>query len=235
VLKRAHGQLQGDDELPKESGEKLCPLCTLVHKLPKSGKRELELPQSMPLQERVQLWRMATRGLGLASKLRGKRDCMPPLKKHLKTYFPHSKRARDERALAAERRMQALRSIFSNHFCVWSFINFDFKAQPNASTSVAPTFASDEEFSDDEVEFVAETDTERRQALLSSEQDDDLRQKLGSESSWTQFENDFNFNAPRTLLRGRKRCSMTLLIFPRMTAMTANHAPFLLLLAQPLL
>lgn len=77
-------------------------------------------------------------------------------------------------------------------------INFDFKAQPSASTSVAPTFASDEEFSDDEVEFVAETDAERRQALLSSEQDDDLRQKLGSESSWTQFENDFNFNAQNT-------------------------------------
>ena len=119
MLKRARGQLQGDDEFPKESGEKLCPLCTLVHKPPKSGNRELELPRSMPLQERVQLWRMATRGLGLASKLRGKHDCMPLLKKkHLKTYFPHSKRARDERALAAERRMQALRSIFSNYFSV---------------------------------------------------------------------------------------------------------------------
>jgi DNA-dependent metalloprotease WSS1 len=63
---------------------------------------------------------------------------------------------------------------------------------------VAPTFASDEEFSDDEVEFVAETDAERRQALLTSEQDDNHRQKLGSESSWTQFENDFNFSAQNT-------------------------------------
>lgn len=91
-----------------------------------------------------------------------------------------SKRARDERALAAERRMQALRT------------------QSNTSTSVAPVVASDEEFSDDEVEFVAETDAERRQALLSSEQDDDLRQKLSPESSWTQFENDFNFSAQNT-------------------------------------
>jgi len=112
VLKRAHGQLQGDDELPKESGEKLCPLCLLVHKLPKSENRELGLLRSMPLQERVQLWQMVTRGQGLASKLRGKRDCVPPLKKLLKIYFPHSKRARDERALAAERRMQALRSKY---------------------------------------------------------------------------------------------------------------------------
>lgn len=63
---------------------------------------------------------------------------------------------------------------------------------------MTPTFASDEEFSDDEVEFVAETDAERRQALLSSEQGDDLAQKLGSESSWTQFENDFNFSAQNT-------------------------------------
>jgi hypothetical protein len=58
--------------------------------------------------------------------------------------------------------------------------------------------ASDKEASDDEIEFIAETDAERRQALLSSEQDDDLTQKIASGSSWKQFENDFNFSSRNT-------------------------------------
>lgn len=73
MLNRAHGQLGGGDELLKANDEKLCPLCTLVHKLPKNEKREPELPRSMLLQEKVQLWRMTTKGQGLASELRGKR------------------------------------------------------------------------------------------------------------------------------------------------------------------
>lgn len=93
--------------------------------------------------------------------------------------------------------------MFSDHFCAWNFINLDFKAQSSASTLV-PTIASDEEISEDEVEFIAETDGERRQALLSSEKDDDLTQKLGSENSWTQFENDFNFSAQNTAMGPRE-------------------------------
>ena len=81
MLNRAHAQPQGDEELLKESDEKSCPLCTLVHKLPKSGKRVPELPRSMLLQDKAKLWRMATKEEGLASRLEGKRDCMPTLKK----------------------------------------------------------------------------------------------------------------------------------------------------------
>lgn len=48
---------------------------------------------------------------------------------------------------------------------------------------------------DDEVEFVSETDAERRQALLESEvKDGDRQEKLGSsKGSWKTFMEDFNF------------------------------------------
>jgi hypothetical protein len=72
------------------------------------------------------------------------------------------------------------------------------QTQSKAGISTAPPFASDKETSDDEIEFIAETDAERRQTLLSSEQDDDLNQNLGSGSSWKQFENDFDFSAKNT-------------------------------------
>ncbi|KAJ7707754.1 WLM domain-containing protein [Mycena rosella] len=87
------------------------------------------------------------------------------------------KRAREERALAAERRIQALT-----------------KSQ-QASTSKAShdNSSSDSEedgLSDDEP--LGETDAERRKALLQSETADDM-QKLGGGSSWRDFEDDFIF------------------------------------------
>ncbi|KAJ7127034.1 WLM domain-containing protein [Mycena epipterygia] len=84
-----------------------------------------------------------------------------------------SKRAREERALAAERRIQAL--------------------QPQqASTSKAShcESESDDDASDDEL--VGETDAERREALLHSETSDD-RQKLNGGTSWKDFEDEFIF------------------------------------------
>jgi len=78
------------------------------------------------------------------------------------------------------------------------FVNSDFTAQSTTGTSTTSTLASDKETSDDEIEFIAETDAERRQALLSSEQDDDLNQNLGSGSSWKQYENDFDFSTKNT-------------------------------------
>ncbi|KAJ7637724.1 WLM domain-containing protein [Mycena polygramma] len=81
-----------------------------------------------------------------------------------------SKRAREERALAAERRIQALQASTS-------------KASRSKATR------STELEDDDEV--VGETDAERRQALRGSEPLEDL---LGlSETSWRQFEDEFVF------------------------------------------
>ncbi|KAF9475398.1 WLM-domain-containing protein [Pholiota conissans] len=91
-----------------------------------------------------------------------------------------SKRAREERALAAERRLLALQGKPVGD-------EPSVKAQP----------ASSEENSDDEVEFVTvpETDAERREALLASEQTTDLDEKLRFGNSWKQFRDDFNFTA----------------------------------------
>ncbi|KAK0193763.1 WLM domain-containing protein [Armillaria mellea] len=82
-----------------------------------------------------------------------------------------SKRAREERALAAERRLQALQSH--------SAVKVDIKEKEEDAA----------DRSDSEVEIVSETDGERREALISSEKDD-LR---NLKSSWEEFKDDFIF------------------------------------------
>lgn len=53
---------------------------------------------------------------------------------------------------------------------------------------------NDSEDDDGEVEFVNETDAERREALFASEKADDLKSnKLASPTSWKDFDHDFNF------------------------------------------
>ncbi|KAK0223196.1 WLM domain-containing protein [Armillaria fumosa] len=83
-----------------------------------------------------------------------------------------SKRAREERALAAERRLQALQSQ--------SAVKVDIKKEEEEVSA---------DRSDSEVEIVSETDGERREALISSEKDD-LR---NLKSSWEEFKDDFIF------------------------------------------
>ncbi|KAJ7104198.1 WLM domain-containing protein [Mycena belliarum] len=86
-----------------------------------------------------------------------------------------SKRAREERALAAERRIQALQAQ---------------SQQASTSKGSHVESLSEDESSDDEV--VNETDVERREALLRSEPAGDI-QKLGGGTTWTDFENEFIF------------------------------------------
>ncbi|KAJ6494788.1 WLM domain-containing protein [Mycena vitilis] len=91
-----------------------------------------------------------------------------------------SKRAREERALAAERRIQALQASTS-------------KASRSKTVSEDETTEGEvDELEDDDDSVVGETDAERRQALRGSEPFEDL---LGlSETSWRQFEDEFIFN-----------------------------------------
>ncbi|KIL67558.1 hypothetical protein M378DRAFT_159365 [Amanita muscaria Koide BX008] len=89
-----------------------------------------------------------------------------------------SKRAREERALAAEKRLQAL------------------QASSTASTHVVPKEESSEteEETDSDIE-IAETDTQRRQALLNSgEQDNDIA-RLDRANSWKEFQREFDFGS----------------------------------------
>ncbi|KAF9565211.1 WLM-domain-containing protein [Agrocybe pediades] len=81
-----------------------------------------------------------------------------------------SKRAREERAKAIEQRLAAL------------------KGGPTE-----PTEAKEEEDEDD-VEFIPETDEDRRQALLGAAQSNDAPQERGRVGfSWKQFKDDFKF------------------------------------------
>ncbi|KAK0204771.1 WLM domain-containing protein [Desarmillaria ectypa] len=82
-----------------------------------------------------------------------------------------SKRAREERALAAERRLQALQSH--------STIKEDIKAEEGDMADC----------SDSDVEIISETDEERREALIFSEED--VLRSL--KSSWEEFRHDFIF------------------------------------------
>ncbi|KAK0469808.1 WLM domain-containing protein [Desarmillaria tabescens] len=82
-----------------------------------------------------------------------------------------SKRAREERALAAERRLQALQSR---------------KLHPEDVKEEEEDIA---DRSDSEVEIISETDGERRQALISSEKDNLHNLKF----SWEEFKDDFIF------------------------------------------
>ncbi|KAG6908328.1 hypothetical protein DXG01_005239 [Tephrocybe rancida] len=89
----------------------------------------------------------------------------------------NSKRAREERALATERRLLALQS------------------QAKTSSRTAPRHSDESETgSDDEegVDVVPETDTDRREALLSSDKKEDW-DVLKSGSLWEHFEKDFDF------------------------------------------
>ncbi|KAF8071982.1 WLM domain-containing protein [Lyophyllum atratum] len=89
-----------------------------------------------------------------------------------------SKRAREERALATERRILAL------------------QGQAKASSSSSPPTNIDSETEDevDEVEdAIPETDSDRRKTLLASELNDDL-DELKSGILWESFENDFEFS-----------------------------------------
>ena len=72
----------------------------------------------------------------------------------------------------------------------------DSKPSTSASANSIPgDVNTTEDDDDDEVEFVSETDAERRQALLESEvKDGDRQAKLGSsKDSWKTFMEDFNF------------------------------------------
>ncbi|CAA7267167.1 unnamed protein product [Cyclocybe aegerita] len=92
-----------------------------------------------------------------------------------------SKRAREERALAAERRLLALQGVSQD-------------TKPSTSKAEA---SAEEDSDDDEVEFVAETDADRRKALVDSEKDPTGQQeKLSSRTSWKLFKDEFNFNEP---------------------------------------
>lgn len=75
-------------------------------------------------------------------------------------------------------------------------------SQPSKPSQSLEENSSDE---DDEVEFIGETDAERREALLASEKADDLKSnKLTSSTSWKDFEDDFNFfGVPRKESEGR--------------------------------
>jgi len=53
---------------------------------------------------------------------------------------------------------------------------------------------TEDEESDQEFELVRETDAERREALLTSDQDADSSNKLGPSSSWKALEQEFDFN-----------------------------------------
>ncbi|KAH0585113.1 hypothetical protein H2248_008374 [Termitomyces sp. 'cryptogamus'] len=87
-----------------------------------------------------------------------------------------SNRAREERALATERRLLALQN-----------------QTKVSSSSSAPDHVSETETDSDheEVEIV-ETNNDRREALLTSNENEDLEQ-LKSGSLWESFENDFVF------------------------------------------
>lgn len=103
----------------------------------------------------------------------------------------YSKRGREERALAAERRLGALMG----------------DSQP----------VSGSESSDDEVEVVGETDKDRRDTLLAAKQVDD-EEVLDSVTLWKAFEGEFHFGVkpeglkPTVLVNssdgGRKPCDL---------------------------
>ncbi|KAF8807050.1 WLM-domain-containing protein [Phlegmacium glaucopus] len=92
-----------------------------------------------------------------------------------------SKRAREERALATERRLRALQGAQE-----------PIPSDPPVPKS--PEVLTGDEESDQEFELVGETDAERREALLASDQDADLSNKMEHSSSWNALEQEFNFN-----------------------------------------
>ena len=96
----------------------------------------------------------------------------------------YSKRAREERALAAERRLGALMG--------------------EASTSQP---VSGSESSDDEVEVVGETDKDRRETLLAAKQVDDV-EVLDSATLWKDFEGEFHFGVKHEGMKPTEPCDL---------------------------
>ncbi|KAF9048620.1 WLM domain-containing protein [Panaeolus papilionaceus] len=89
----------------------------------------------------------------------------------------NSNKAREERALVTERRLRAL------------------QGQGSSNTS-DDRDCSEDSGSEEEYAPISETDAERRETLLASEDSKDisnLGNKLGSRDAWKQFEKDFNF------------------------------------------
>lgn len=140
---------------------------------------------------------------GLGSKLEGESD------KRVRGLIAFnmrvdSKRAREERALATERRLRALLqpapgSSLSGTPASGSALDTEPLSQdPNTDDE-----DGDEE--DGEGDTIPETDLDRRRALLASatQQNLDL-QSLKSGSSWTKYEDDFNFVGAERNTQGRE-------------------------------
>ncbi|KAJ6513254.1 WLM domain-containing protein [Mycena sanguinolenta] len=125
-----------------------------------------------------------------------------------------SKRAREERALAAEQRIQALQAAERRMKTLQANSteastsktdepesgeeNEQIDDSRRPSTSKAPWDEPEsDEFDDlDEEELVGETDAERRQALLSSGTSEDTEDMTPfNAKDWKDFDNDFNFTA----------------------------------------
>ena len=96
----------------------------------------------------------------------------------------YSKRGREERALAAERRLGALMG--------------------ETSTSQR---VSGSESSDDEVEIVGETDKDRRETLLAAKQVDDV-EVLDSATLWKDFEGEFHFGVKPEDMKPTEPCDL---------------------------
>ncbi|KAF9524858.1 WLM domain-containing protein [Crepidotus variabilis] len=96
----------------------------------------------------------------------------------------NSKRARDERAMAIERRLMALQGGLQ-----------DLKPKKEEDLEYSEGDESD-------YEIVPETNAERRQTLLESQQDDKDLIKLESKDSWEQFKYEFNFQGPKLEVGG---------------------------------
>ena len=72
-----------------------------------------------------------------------------------------------------------------------------FRVEPNPSSLISRSsevLTENEEESDQDVELVRETDVERREALLASDQNPDSSNKLGPSTSWKTLEQEFDFS-----------------------------------------
>ena len=106
-----------------------------------------------------------------------------------------SNRAREERAAAAERRLKAL---LGGEDLLLLLLNLPCAHPSTSESSSSQATRKTEEGSealDEEGEVIPETDRERRQALLSSKEEDDNVQFLGAGKSWRMFEDEFKFIA----------------------------------------
>lgn len=86
-----------------------------------------------------------------------------------------SKRAREDRAMAAERRIKMLQE------------------QSKASSSGLQIPKEESEDDESDIEII-ETDAERRQALLNTEEQENDLLRLDKPNSWKEFQHEFNFS-----------------------------------------